>query len=102
MLTSPKRRRDWPTILAKAKGIVAAYETSVTLRQLFYRLVAAEILPNTRVAYQTLSARTAAVRRQGTFPALIDRTRVIHRYQSFQGPDQARDWLRRVGAGAAG
>ena len=65
MLTSPKRRRDWPTILAKAEGIVAAYETSVTLRQLFYRLVAAEILPNTRVAYQTLSARSARARREG-------------------------------------
>ena len=44
MLTSPKQRRDWSAILAKATGIVAAYETGVTLRQLFYRLVAAEIL----------------------------------------------------------
>ena len=55
----------------------------MTLRQLFYRLVAAEILPNTRVAYQTLSARPAAARRNGSFPALIDRTRRIHRFQTF-------------------
>jgi len=96
MLTSQKRRRDWSAILDKAATIVVSYETSVTLRQLFYRLVAAEILPNTQVAYQTLSSRTAAARRRGTFPTLIDRTRGIHRYQSFRGPDQARAWLRRI------
>jgi len=96
MLTSPKQRRSWPAILEKAATIVAAYETSVTLRQLFYRLVAAEVLPNTQVAYQTLSSRTAEARRRGTFPALIDRTRRIYRHQSFHGPDQARAWLRRI------
>jgi len=72
------------------------YDTGVTLRQLFYRLVATEILPNTRVAYQSLSKVTADARRRGVFPALIDRTRSIHRYRTFEGPAEARDWLRRI------
>ncbi len=96
MLTSPKPRRDWKAILAQAAGIIADYDTGVTLRQLFYRLVAAEILPNSRTAYQTLSKVSAEARRQGTFPALIDRTRTIHRFQSFDGPDEARTWLGRI------
>ncbi len=96
MLTSPKPRRDWQAILAQAADIIAGYDTSVTLRQLFYRLVAAEILPNNRTAYQTLSKVSAEARRQGTFPALIDRTRSIHRFQSFAGPDEAQSWLARI------
>ncbi len=96
MLTSPIPRRDWKTILAQAAGIIVGYDTGVTLRQLFYRLVAAEILPNNRTAYQTLSRVSAEARRQSTFPALIDRTRTIHRFQSFAGPDEARGWLARI------
>ena len=69
-MTSQKPRLDWPAILIQAVGIVDSYETGVTLRQLFYRLVATEILPNTRVAYQTLSKVTAEARRHGSFPAL--------------------------------
>lgn len=96
IMTSPNRRLDWPTILATAASIVRVYDTGVTLRQLFYRLVAAEILPNTKVAYSTLSHVTAGARRAGTFPALIDRTRDVHRYTSFHGPADATDWLCRI------
>ena len=90
---SRKRRIDWSLILPKAAGIVSSYDTGVTLRQLFYRLVAAELLPNTTAAYKTLSRQTAEARREGDFPALIDRTRTIHRYRMFPGPDEARSWL---------
>jgi len=95
-MTRPNRRLDWPTILASAVTIVHGYDTGVTLRQLFYRLVAAEILPNTSVAYSTLSHVTARARRTRTFPALIDRTRDVHRYTSFPGPEDATDWLCRI------
>jgi hypothetical protein len=95
-MTSPKPRIDWPTILTTAASIVRSYDTGVTLRQLFYRLVAAEILPNTRVAYSTLSKVTAEARRKGDFPALIDRTRQIHRYQSFADPVTAKKWLSQI------
>lgn len=73
--------------------IVAGYDTGVTLRQLFYRLVSEQVLPNTESAYKQLSARTAAARRDGTFPDLVDRVRVIHRFRHFSGPTQALQWV---------
>jgi hypothetical protein len=86
-------RIDWPNILAAARKIIEGYDTGVTLRQLFYRLVAAELLPNKQGAYSTLSSRTAEARRAGNFPDLIDRTRTIHRYQTFENVTAARSWL---------
>jgi hypothetical protein len=82
-------RRDWTPILDRAAEIVASYDTGVTLRQLFYRLVSAELIRNTQPDYTQLSARTAAARRAGTFPALIDRTRRVHRWESWPTADAA-------------
>jgi hypothetical protein len=87
---------DWPKILDQAARIVEGYDTGVTLRQLFYRLVAAELLPNTTNAYKTLSDRTAQARRNGDFPDLLDRTRTIHRDLFFSDPADARAWLAEV------
>jgi hypothetical protein len=95
----PERRRpashrpDWRTLLQRAAEIVNGYNTAVTLRQLFYRLVAEALLPNTTNAYKSLSKYTADARRAATFPALMDRGRMIHRYTSFVGPVKARKWL---------
>lgn len=61
----------------------------MTLRQLFYRLVAVLILSNNLTAYKQLSARTGAARRGGAFPDLIDLTRTIHRPLWFDGRDDA-------------
>jgi len=49
----------------QAAAIVRSYDTGVTLRQLFYRLVAAHLLPNTTTAYKGLSSQTAEARRAG-------------------------------------
>lgn len=89
-------RLDWPAILPVAAEIVESYDTSVTLRQLFYRLIAAELLPNTQNAYKALSKYTAEARRRSEFPALIDRTRTIHRAATFEGVADARDWLQAI------
>jgi len=86
-------RIDWPQVVTRAREIVLSYDTSVTLRQLFYRLVSAQVIPNTQAAYKRLSALTAEARRHGDFPALIDRGRTIHRYESFGGPQDALDQL---------
>jgi hypothetical protein len=83
----------WPPTIARAAEIVDGYDTPVTLRQLFYRLVAAELIPNTTHAYQHLSRLTAHGRRAGTFPELADRGRIIHRDATFTNPDHARRWL---------
>jgi hypothetical protein len=68
----------------------------VTLRHLFYRLVSAQVIPNSHVAYKRLSALTAEARRDGTFPALIDRGRAIDEYQWFTGTGDALTWLSRI------
>jgi hypothetical protein len=101
MVTSNLRRDvsqhpDWPAVLAQSRTIIDTYFTLVTLRQLFYRLVAAQLLPNTANAYKALSRHTAEARRAGTFPALMDRGRTIHRYQTFASPKQARHWIQQI------
>lgn len=79
-------RTAWAPILDRAAEIVRSYDTSVTLRQLFYRLVSERALPNTDTSYKRLSAKTAELRRDDAFPRLIDRGRSIHRRQHFDGP----------------
>jgi hypothetical protein len=86
---------DWPPIIEHAAAIVRSYDdTGVTLRQLFYRLVADGSVPNLKRRYTYLSELTAEGRRQGTFPDLIDRTSRIEAPETFDGPDDARGWLR--------
>lgn len=87
---------DWEAIVAHSAQIVRSYDTGVTLRQLFYRLVSAHIIPNTQNAYKGLSRYTARARREGWFPDLIDRNRAISRYRTFQSPQAALDWLRAI------
>jgi hypothetical protein len=91
-----KRRVQWNPVLAQAASIVNSYETGVTLRQGFYRLVAVEVLPNLQSYYRRLSSKTAEGRREGTFPDLLDRTSRIEGYNSFNGPEDAREFLRDV------
>jgi hypothetical protein len=93
MSTEPIR---WGHVLIAARDIVESYDTGVTLRQLFYRLVAAQLIPNTPQAYKTLSAHTAVARRDGMFPDLIDRTRLIHEYRAFPSPHEARNYTARI------
>lgn len=89
-------RTKWTAVLDRAATIAESYSTPVTLRQLFYRLVAAELIANTTGNYKGLSRVTAEARRASTFPDLLDRGRDIHRYPAFAGPEQARTWLRSI------
>jgi hypothetical protein len=73
-----KSNLRWEPIIAEAREIVESYNTAVTLRQLFYRLVARQLIPNTLLKYKYLSELTAMGRRDGTFPDLTDRTSEIH------------------------
>jgi hypothetical protein len=83
-------------VLNRAAEIVEGYDTAVTLRQAFYRLVADETLPNTQSAYKGLARVTAIARREGQFPDLIDLVRDIERPVTFDGLADAKDWLREV------
>lgn len=87
---------DWEAIVEQAAGIVRSYDTGVTLRQLFYRLVSLHVIPNTQNAYKGLSRYTARARREGWFPDLIDRNRAINRYRTFTSSEQGVDWLRAI------
>lgn len=89
-------RLDWDKIVPHAASIVRSYDTGVTLRQLFYRLVSAHIIPNTQNAYKGLSRYTARARREGWFPDLIDRNRAINRYRTFNSSAEAVRWLRAI------
>lgn len=83
-------RRD---ILPHARDIVRSYDTGVTLRQLFYRLVADGTLPNLQTKYRQLSATTAEARRAAWFPSLLDRTSDIEQWGTFAGPSDAMDYV---------
>ena len=82
-------RTDWKQVLDRAAAMAGEYDTRVTLRQLFYRLVSDGTLRNAQSAYKSLSSKTAAARRAGAFPDLIDRTREIHRNTVFDSPRDA-------------
>jgi hypothetical protein len=79
----------WPAIIAAARDIIESYDTAVTLRQLFYRLVAAVLLPNTIGADKPTLGPHAEARRDGTFPDLIDNTRWIHEPYWYRDPAEA-------------
>src|SRR5205085_1323562 len=68
-------------------------EIMLTLRALFYRLVADHMIPNRLSTYKRLSALTAEGRREGNFPDLEDRGRRIHRRRSWTSPRSGREWL---------
>lgn len=94
--TSPKTRRrgHWDPILDRAAVIVESYDTGVTLRQLFYRLVAEQLITNTRRDYQDLSRRTAELRRDDVFPELVDRRRSVDRPPFWNSAARARAAIR--------
>ncbi|MFE7948204.1 hypothetical protein [Streptomyces sp. NPDC057426] len=71
-------RIKWQDIIDRARDIVDGYDDGVTVRQVMYRLVAAELLPNTAPTYRRLSSRLAQARRDGHFPDLIDTIREVH------------------------
>ena len=72
-------RVNWGLLLNEARAVVESYDIPITLRQLFYLLVAALLIPNTRKYYQRLSSYTAEARRaeKDKFPDLIDEGREI-------------------------
>lgn len=92
------RRLVWADVLARAAAIVESYDTKVTLRQLFYRLVSDQDvrMPNLRTQYTHLSENTAKARRDGRFPDLLDQTSRIEQFQSYDSPEQGLASLRNM------
>ena len=87
-------RHDWQrVILPRAVEIVGEYDTPVTLRQVFYRLVSEGLVENTRQAYNGLSNASSQWRREGRFPDLLDTTREIERPSDWVSPEFALRYL---------
>jgi hypothetical protein len=87
--------KNWAPIIERARQIVLGYDTPVTLRQLFYRLVSEQMITNTTSSYQSLSRITARAREAGAFPHFVDQGRKIEREVTFEGAADAVDRLAR-------
>jgi hypothetical protein len=88
-------RSKWDRIIDAARDIADSYDTPVTLRQLFYRLIAAVLITNTDANYTYLSKLTAEGRRDGVFPELLDTTRDIVEPLFFHGAADAIRYIAR-------
>ena len=75
---------DWKgTIIPRVKGLLDSFTYRPTLRQIFYRLVADLLIPNTEVAYKSLSRATVDAREEGLIEPLAFQDRV----RTHQGGD---------------
>ena len=88
---------DRTTLLAATRRVLAQYEgTAVTVRQLYYRLVAGAIIPNVLRSYKNLVAALSDWRRsrQIPFDAFEDRTRTMSRLDVGERFDDPAGWAR--------
>jgi len=73
------RRRGYDEIIAVSRDVFKQYDTAITLRQLYYRLVSRHIIRNTVNSYKRLSRIMVKAREQGDVPVncLEDRSRRV-------------------------
>jgi len=78
-------RIDWRgVIIPKVSELLDSYSYRPTLRQVFYRLVAALLIPNTETTYKSLSRATVQARET----EIIDPLCFDDRVRTYQGGDQ--------------
>jgi hypothetical protein len=80
---------EYGKIVELVNKILSQYTMPLTLRQVFYRLVADYNYPNTKSAYTQLSKQLVEARERGD----IDETRIEDRSREFLGGDQGFDGL---------
>jgi hypothetical protein len=86
----PKRYNGaWDDICQIAAHLVDARAVPSSLRYVFYRLVTLGILENSLSEYTALATSTAAARRAGWFPRLVDHNREIWRPWSWDSLNEA-------------
>lgn len=90
-------RIDWQgTIVPRVKELLDSFTYRPTLRQIFYQLVADLLIPNTEVAYKSLSRATVKARERGLIDPLAfqDRARTYWGGDfGFNGPDEFVDYI---------
>jgi hypothetical protein len=93
----PRVFPDRETLLSGVQEVLAKYEgTAVTVRQLYYRLVAAGLIPNNQRAYKNVVQALTDWRRARKIPirAFEDRTRGMNRLDRGWRRDDPKGWLR--------
>jgi len=78
--------------VAAVNGVIRQYSMALTLRQIYYRLVAAGLIPNRRTSYNGLSAQLVTARENGDVDegSIVDRSRSIND-NSFDSPEDFLD-----------
>ncbi len=85
-------------LIRLANAVISEYETrgfAMTLRQVYYQLVARGVLANSTSSYSRLGALLSDGRLAGlvSWTALEDRNRSLSGYQTFRTPEHAVRWL---------
>lgn len=77
-------------LIEQANGFIARYNSAITLRQLYYRLVANDIIPNTPKSYDNLGSLINDARLAGLvdWNAIQDRTRNLRKLGTFENPSE--------------
>ncbi len=72
-------------LLAQVQIIIGSYDFALTLRQIYYQLVAKQIIPNDQSAYRKLSRLCVMGRDEGILPedAFVDRLREVDKPDSW-------------------
>jgi hypothetical protein len=94
--TPKKFSKDHQAIIDKANAIIENYEAqglSLTLRQLYYRFIAAAAFPNTEQSYKRLGSIISDARRAGEIDwnAIEDRTRNLRDHAHWSNPGEIVD-----------
>jgi len=94
----------YPEIVEAVNKILGEYDFPLTVRQIYYRLVAANQIPNKRSAYNQLSSWLVKARENGEVDdtRIEDRARqVLEAPNTFSSPDEfleaAKGWFKRLG-----
>ena len=85
---------DYKSTVREVNKVISGYSMDLTLRQIYYRLVAQVLIPNRRSAYNSLSAQLVKAReaREVDEGRIVDRSRTVND-NSFNTPE---DFLRAV------
>jgi len=89
-----KHRRDWEgVIVPKVIQLLESYDYRPTVRQIFYRLVAALLIPNTRSTYKYLDRVLVAAREKRTIDPLAFADRKRESSQGDYGWENPTDFV---------
>ena len=85
-------------IIAEAEKVIAEYDMALTVRQIYYRLVAKLIIPNDKQSYKRLCYVLKIAREQKliSFSSIVDRTRQPIKPTSWENPRRFFDTVKRA------